>query len=163
MVFFIILAFAGMVAAKSIIVIPAGHVAIVERLGKYFRSLPPGLHVLVPFTDRIAFRHRTDPQREELSAVSITHDNRPVRIVAALHFQVLDPVKASYATASYLEFLRELTRTTLHRRVATYTWESLRENTKALGAGVQEDLQKPAEDVGIRILSYEVFGVTPEA
>ena len=69
--------FAVAVFSKSVIVVPNGEAWVLERLGRYDRTLPPGLHVIFPFTDRVAFRYSVQPKDEELSDQCVTRDNVP--------------------------------------------------------------------------------------
>ena len=143
-------------AVKSVVIVPNGSAYIVERLGRYRRTLPPGLNFIVPIVDRVAFRHVLMPQTEELSDVYETKDRHRATLAASFRFQVLDAQRASYAAADYLDLVRHLMRTSQKRYVETQTWDALREDTRSLEREVLNYVLAPAEAVGVRVLEYQM-------
>ncbi|HEX6275884.1 MAG TPA: SPFH domain-containing protein, partial [Polyangiaceae bacterium] len=101
MVIAVVVAMSFMVVfSKSVIVVPAGDAWIVERLGRSHVTLPPGLHVITPFTDRVAFRFSVQPREEEVSDQCVTRDNVPVRVTSLFRAQIANPERAAYASAN---------------------------------------------------------------
>ncbi len=115
LIFFAIVAFIVLVAVlKTAIVVPQKTAFIVERLGKYRTTLEAGFHVLMPFFDRIAYRHSLKEQAIDVPPQEcITKDNIAVSVDGILYMQVMDPVKASYGIGNYLFATTQLAQTTM--------------------------------------------------
>jgi regulator of protease activity HflC (stomatin/prohibitin superfamily) len=143
-------------AVKAVVIVPNGSAYVIERVGRYRRTLPPGLNFIMPIVDRIAFKHVLMPQTEELSDVYETKDQHRATLAASFRFQVLDAHLASYAAADYLDLVRHLMRTSQKRYVETQTWDALREDTRSLEREVLNYVLAPAEAVGVRVLEYQV-------
>lgn len=150
---------AVVVLSKSVIVVPSGEAWILERLGRYDRTLPPGLHVILPFTDRVAFRYSVQPKDEEISDQCVTRDNVPVRVTSVVRAQIADPERAAYATANAGDSVVTLVRTHQRLRIGERSWDDVRLYPRELETAVLSTATEPATQMGVRLLALEVKNV----
>lgn len=148
--------FAVVVLSKSVIVVPNGEAWVLERLGRYDRTLPPGLHVIVPFTDRVAFRYSVQPKDEELSDQCVTRDNVPVRVQSVLRAQIANPERAAYATANAGDSLVTLVRTHQRQAIGERSWDNVRLYPRELESAVLSAATEPAAQMGVKLLAIDV-------
>ncbi len=141
---------------RAVVIVPNGSAYVIERLGRYRATLHAGFHIIMPIVERIAFKHALATQMEELSDIYETNDQHRVSLTAAFRFLVLDAQRASYGAADYLNFLRELVRTSQKRYVEGETWDSIREDRASLEREVLRKVEASAEAVGVKVLEYEV-------
>lgn len=105
--FFILLFIAIVFIAKSVNVVPQQHAWVVERLGKYHATLAPGLNIVVPFIDRVAYKHNLKEIPLDVpSQICITKDNTQLQVDGILYFQITDAMRASYGSSDYIPLLR---------------------------------------------------------
>ena len=158
MVFFVIVftVLAVCVFSKSVVVVPSGEAWILERLGRYERTLPPGMHVIVPFTDRVAFRYSVQPKDEELSDQCVTRDNVPVRVTSVLRAQIANPQHAAYATANAGDSVVTLVRTHQRQAIGARSWDDVRLYPRELESAVLSAATEPAAQMGITLLAIDV-------
>ena len=110
----IVLVVAGIFIVRSIKVVPQQNAWVVERLGKYHGTLTPGLNFLVPFVDRLAYKHSLKEVPLDVpSQVCITRDNTQLQVDGILYFQVTDPMRASYGSSNYIVAITQLAQTSL--------------------------------------------------
>ena len=103
---------------KALNVVPQQHAWVVERLGKFHAVLAPGLNIVVPFIDRIAYRHMLKEVPLDVpSQICITRDNTQLQVDGVLYFQVTDPKLASYGSSDYLSAITQLAQTTLRSAI----------------------------------------------
>jgi len=106
--------FAIFLAYKTIKIVPQQNAWVIERFGKYNRTLEPGLNIVIPFMDRVAYRHRlTEFPIDIEPQVCITRDNTQVQVDGVLYYQVTDAARASYGTSNYLAAITMLAQTAL--------------------------------------------------
>lgn len=141
------------VVLRHIKVVPADSAYVVERLGRYQATLPPGLHVLVPFVDRIAHRYSLAPMDEELTESAISLDNVPVSVTLAIRWQIVDAERAAYASASVIEFVKGIVRTALREAVGRTNYDELRESTREIQSAI---VRVPAGQAGVKVVAAEV-------
>ena len=100
--------------SQSMRIVPQQNAWVIERLGKYSRTLEPGLNFLVPFIDRVAYKHSLKEIPLDVpSQVCITRDNTQLTVDGIIYFQVTDPMKASYGSSNYILAVTQLAQTTL--------------------------------------------------
>ena len=139
-----------------ITVVPDGSAYVVERLGRYYRTLNPGLNILVPVIDRIAFRYSLLPKEEPLTDTCITRDNIAITISTTLRWQIVDARKAAYESANVADFVTGLVRTCQRQWIAERSWDEVRENTRDLQQGVVRLAADGAAKAGAKIEKLDV-------
>lgn len=147
---------------KGARVVPQKQADVVERLGKYSRTLDAGFHVLIPFLDRIIARHTLKEQVIDVpSQMCITRDNISIEIDGILFLQVMDPVRASYGVDNYLFAARQLAQTTLRSEIGKMDLDRTFEERDSINANIIEALDKASEPWGLKIMRYEISSINP--
>jgi regulator of protease activity HflC (stomatin/prohibitin superfamily) len=152
------------VAAKTVRIIPQARAAVVERLGRYSRTLEPGLAVVVPFIDRV--RPLIDLREQVVSfppSGVITEDNVTVNIDTVLYFTITDPKSASYEVANPLQAIEQLTVTTLRNVIGGLTLEDSLTSRDQINSQLRTVLDEATGKWGIRINRVELKAVDPPA
>lgn len=150
------------VVLKTFTVVQQRHAYVKERLGKFAGVLPPGFHFLIPFVDRIAYRHEMREQvRDVPSQVCITRDNIQVEVDGLVYLQVMDAQRASYGIEDYLLASENLAQTTMRSEIGKLTLhESFSERDK-LNENIVREVDKASDPWGIKVLRYELRNITP--
>ncbi|MCK6424917.1 MAG: paraslipin [Burkholderiaceae bacterium] len=149
---------------RSVKVVPQQHAWVVERLGKYNATLAPGLNFLVPFVDRVAYRHSLKEIPLDVpSQVCITKDNTQLQVDGILYFQVTDPMRASYGSSNYVMAITQLAQTTLRSVIGRMELDRTFEEREAINAQVVSALDEAASNWGVKVLRYEIKDLTPPA
>ena len=147
---------------KGARVVPQKEAQIVERLGKYSRTLDAGFHVLIPFIDRITARHSLKEMVIDVpSQVCITRDNISIEIDGVLFMQVLDTVRATYGVDNYMFAARQLAQTNLRSVIGTMDLDRTFEERENINAKLIEALDKASEPWGLKIMRYEISNINP--
>jgi regulator of protease activity HflC (stomatin/prohibitin superfamily) len=158
----IVLILAIVFIVRAIKVVPQQHAWIVERLGKYDRTLTPGLNFLIPFIDRVAYRHSLKEIPMDVpSQVCITKDNTQLTVDGVLYFQVTDPMRASYGSSNYVVAITQLAQTTLRSVIGKLELDRTFEERALINAGVVAALDEAALNWGVKVLRYEIKDLTP--
>ena len=148
--------------AKTAVVVPQQTAIIVERWGRYTKTLNAGFHILIPFFERVAYRHSLKEQAVDIpEQVCITKDNVQVGIDGVLYLQVLDPARASYGIADYLFAISQLAQTTLRSEIGKIDLDRTFEERAAINANVVSELDKASEPWGVKVLRYEIKNINP--
>jgi regulator of protease activity HflC (stomatin/prohibitin superfamily) len=160
---FIVVAFVVVIVmAKTITVVPQQSAFVVERVGKYSRTLQAGFHILTPFMDRIAYRHSLKEQALDVpEQVCITRDNVQVGVDAVLYMQVLDPHLASYGITNYGFAIAQLAQTTLRSEIGKIELDRTFEARGIINANVVAELDKASVAWGVKVMRYEIKNITP--
>jgi regulator of protease activity HflC (stomatin/prohibitin superfamily) len=160
----VIAAVAFVVLLKTAIVVPQQSAYVVERLGKYSSTLHAGFHILVPFIERIAYRHSLKEDALDIAEqICITKDNVQVGIDGVLYLQVLDPARASYGIANYHFAISQLAQTTLRSEIGKIDLDRTFEERATINANVVTELDKATEPWGVKVLRYEIRNINPPA
>ena len=159
-----ILAFALVTVWKGVRIIPQGEEWIVERLGKYHGTLHPGLNIIVPYLDRIAYRLVTkdiilDVQEQEV----ITRDNAVILTNAIAFIKVTDPVKAVYGVVDFSEAIRNLIMTTLRSITGEMDLDQALSSRDKIKVRLRESIADEAVDWGLTVKSVEIQDIKPSA
>ena len=150
--------------ARSIKVVPQQNAWVVERLGKYHATLTPGLNFLVPFVDRLAYRHSLKEIPLDVpSQVCITKDNTQLTVDGILYFQVTDPMRASYGASNYIVAITQLAQTTLRSVIGRMELDKTFEERGHINSAVVLSLDEAALNWGVKVLRYEIKDLTPPA
>ena len=163
MEFVIVLFIAVMVfIIKSVKVVPQQHAYIVERLGRYHATLTPGLNILIPFVDRLAYKHSLKEVPLDVpSQICITRDNTQLKVDGILYFQVTDPQRASYGTSDYLLAITQLSQTTLRSVIGKMELDKTFEERDEINQIVVASLDEAAINWGVKVLRYEIKDLVP--
>ena len=150
------------VVNKAIRVVPQQRALVIERWGKFHEVLEPGLRFVVPFVDRVAYRHdlREIPL-DVPSQICITKDNTQLQVDGILYFQVTDPRLASYGSSNYIVAITQLAQTTLRSIIGRMELDRTFEERDHINAAVVEALDKAAANWGVKVLRYEIKDLTP--
>jgi regulator of protease activity HflC (stomatin/prohibitin superfamily) len=161
---FVLFIIAAIFVARSIKVVPQQHAWVVERLGKYHDTLVPGLNFLVPFVDRLAYKHSLKEIPLDVpSQVCITRDNTQLQVDGILYFQVTDAKRASYGSSNYILAITQLAQTTLRSIIGKMELDKTFEERDAINAHVVNALDEAALNWGVKVLRYEIKDLTPPA
>ena len=165
MTFVLVLAVLGIIfAIKAIKVVPQQSAWIVERLGKFHAVLNPGLNVVIPFIDRVAYKHSLkEVPLDTPSQVCITKDNTQLSVDGVLFFQVTDPMRASYGTSNYIIAITQLAQTTLRSVIGKMELDKTFEERELINKSVVSAIDEAALNWGVKVLRYEIKDLTPPA
>ena len=163
LVFFGIVAFIVLVAiCKTAVIVPQKTAYIVERLGRYRSTLDAGFHILVPFIDRIAYKHTLKEQAIDVPPQEcITKDNIAVSVDGILYMQVMDPAKASYGIGNYLFATTQLAQTTMRSEMGKLDLDRSFEERTTINAAIVNAVDKASAPWGIKVTRYEIKNITP--
>ncbi|MBI3188740.1 MAG: SPFH/Band 7/PHB domain protein [Gammaproteobacteria bacterium] len=147
---------------KSVKVVPQQHAWVVERLGRFHGTLAPGLNIVIPFVDRIAYRHMLKEVPLDVpSQICITKDNTQLQVDGVLYFQVTDPKLASYGTSDYIVAITQLAQTTLRSAIGKMELDKTFEEREHINISVVAALDEAASNWGVKVLRYEIKDLTP--
>lgn len=160
----VLLVVAIIFAAQGIKVVPQQNAWVVERLGKYSGVLTPGLNFIIPFIDRVAYKHSLkEVPLDTPSQVCITKDNTQLTVDGVLFFQVTDPQRASYGTSNYIIAITQLAQTTLRSVVGKMELDKTFEERDMINKSVVSAIDEAALNWGVKVLRYEIKDLTPPA
>ncbi|MFN7725093.1 MAG: SPFH domain-containing protein [Rubrivivax sp.] len=149
---------------RTLKIVPQQNAWVVERLGRYDRTLSPGLSFVVPFVDRVAYKHSLKEVPLDVpSQVCITKDNTQLQVDGILYFQVTDPMRASYGSSDYIVAITQLAQTTLRSVVGKMELDKTFEERDLINASVVNALDEAALNWGVKVLRYEIKDLTPPA
>ena len=147
---------------KAVKVVPQQHAWVVERLGRFHAALAPGLNIVVPFIDRIAYRHMLKEVPLDVpSQICITKDNTQLQVDGILYFQVTDPQLAPYGTSDYIAAITQLAQTTLRSVIGKMELDKTFEEREHINSAVVAALDEAASSWGVKVLRYEIKDLTP--
>ncbi|MFL9863148.1 paraslipin [Paraburkholderia fungorum] len=149
-------------AAQTLKIVPQQHAWVLERLGRYHRTLTPGLSFAFPFVDRIAYKHiLKEIPLEVPSQVCITRDNTQLQVDGVLYFQVTDPMKASYGSSNFVFAITQLSQTTLRSVIGKLELDKTFEERDFINHSIVSSLDQAAANWGVKVLRYEIKDLTP--
>lgn len=161
-VFFVLLAV--VFVTQCIKVVLQQNAWVVERLGKFHSVLTPGLNIIIPFIDRVAYKHSLkEVPLDTPSQVCITKDNTQLTVDGVLFFQVTDPQRASYGTSNYIIAITQLAQTTLRSVVGRMELDKTFEERDLINKSVVTAIDEAALNWGVKVLRYEIKDLTPPA
>jgi regulator of protease activity HflC (stomatin/prohibitin superfamily) len=147
---------------KTATVVPQQNAFIVERLGKFSRKLDAGFHILIPFMERVAYKHTLKEQAVDIAEqVCITKDNVQVGVDGVLYLQVLEPARASYGIGNYMFAIAQLAQTTLRSEIGKIDLDRTFEERGTINANVVAELDKASDPWGVKVLRYEIKNINP--
>jgi len=150
------------IIAKTAVIVPQQSAYVVEHLGKYSRTLRAGFHILVPFMERIAYRHTLKEMATDIpEQVCITKDNVQVGVDGVLYMQVLEPQRASYGITDYIFAISQLAQTTLRSEIGKIDLDRTFEERSAINANIVTELDLATNPWGVKVLRYEIKNINP--
>jgi len=145
-------------------IVPQQNAWIVERLGRYDRTLTPGLKFVIPFIERVAYKHSLKEVPLDVpSQVCITRDNTQLQVDGIIYFQVTDPMRASYGSSNYLSAITQLAQTLLRSVIGKMELDKTFEERDHINMSVVAALDEAASNWGVKVLRYEIKDLTPPA
>ena len=153
---------AAIFITRSVKVVPQQHAWVVERLGKYNTSMAPGLNFIVPFIDKVTYKHSLKEIPLDVpSQVCITRDNTQLQVDGILYFQVTDPMRASYGSSNYIVAVTQLAQTSLRSVIGKLELDKTFEERDMINAQVVAAIDEAALNWGVKVLRYEIKDLTP--
>jgi len=157
---FVILAI--VVVAKTATIVPQQTAYVVESLGKYSKTLDAGFHILIPFIERIAYKHSLKEMAIDIpEQVCITKDNVQVGVDGVLYMQILDPRRASYGIQDYIFAISQLAQTTLRSEIGKIDLDRTFEERAAINANIVREVDLASNAWGVKVLRYEIKNINP--
>ena len=145
-------------------IVPQQHAWVIERLGKYDRTLTPGLSFVMPFIERVAYKHSLKEVPLDVpSQVCITRDNTQLQVDGIIYFQITDPMRASYGSSNYVFAITQLAQTLLRSVIGKMELDRTFEERDSINAHVVNALDEAATNWGVKVLRYEIKDLTPPA
>ncbi len=147
---------------KTFNIVPQQHAWVVERLGRFHATLEPGLRPVIPFIDRVAYKHMLKEVPLDVpSQICITKDNTQLQVDGVLYFQVTDPKLASYGSSNYLSAITQLAQTTLRSAIGKMELDKTFEERDEINRTVVAALDEAAASWGVKVLRYEIKDLVP--
>lgn len=147
---------------KLILIVEMREVCIIERLGKFRAVMQPGVHFLIPFIDRVAYRHETREQVLDIPAQScISKDNIQINVDGLVYIKVMDGMKASYGIEDYRTASVNLAQTTMRSEIGKLNLSETFSERDTLNETIVREIDKASDPWGIKVLRYEVRNITP--
>jgi regulator of protease activity HflC (stomatin/prohibitin superfamily) len=151
-----------LVIAKTARIVPQQSAYVVERLGRYSRTLRAGFHILVPFIDTVQYKHSLKETAIDIpEQICITRDNVQVSIDGIIYLKILDPERASYGINDHRFAITQLAQTALRSEVGKIELDRTFEERTNINTQVVNELDKASEPWGIKVLRYEIKNITP--
>jgi regulator of protease activity HflC (stomatin/prohibitin superfamily) len=143
-------------------IVPQKSAFIIERLGKYSATLEAGFHILIPFIDRVSYKHTLKEQAVDVPPQTcITKDNIPVEVDGILYLQVIDPKNASYGINNYQFASMQLSQTTMRSVIGRLDLDKTFEEREAINSSIVTAVDKASEPWGVKVMRYEVKNIVP--
>lgn len=161
-VLLVIVALAILTVIRAIAIVPQQHAWVVERLGKFDRVLSPGAGFVIPFIERVSYKHSLKEIPLDVpSQVCITRDNTQLQVDGVLYFQVTDPMRASYGSSNYISAITQLAQTTLRSVIGKMELDRTFEERDSINSNIVSSLDEAALNWGVKVLRYEIKDLTP--
>jgi len=158
----VLLVVSGFFIFQSIKIVPQQQAWVKERLGKYAGTLEPGLNFIIPFVDRVAYRHSLKEIPLDVPMqVCITRDNTQLEVDGVLYFQVTDPKYASYGSSNYVMAITQLAQTSLRSVIGKLELDRTFEERDMINSQVISAIDEAALNWGVKVLRYEIKDLTP--
>ncbi len=158
------LVIAAIFVSMSVKIVPQQHAWIKERFGKYAGTLSPGLRIIIPFIEKVSYKHSLKEIPLDVpSQVCITRDNTQLQVDGILYFQVTDPMRASYGSSNYIMAVTQLAQTSLRSVIGKLELDKTFEERDMINAQVVNAIDEAALNWGVKVLRYEIKDLTPPA
>jgi len=162
LVFSVVAVLVVIIIAKTAVVVPQQNGFVVERLGRFRKTLNAGFHILLPFMDVIRYKHSLKERAVDIAEqICITRDNVQVGVDGVLYLKVMDPQRASYGVADYGFAITQLAQTTLRSEIGKIDLDRTFEERTTINVAVVTELDKASDPWGIKVLRYEIKNISP--
>ena len=160
--FIVLLVLVVLTILMTVKVVPQQSAYILERLGKFYAVLQPGVNFIIPFFDRIAYKYTLKEAAVDIpEQICITLDNVQVRMDVVIFFQVIDPIKSAYGIADYTFAVIQLAQTTMRSEIGKLDLDKTFEERMTINRAVVESIDEAATGWGVKVLRYEIKNITP--
>ena len=150
------------VIAKTATIVPQQQAYVIENLGKYSRTLRAGFHILIPFVERIAYKHSLKEMAIDIpEQICITKDNVQVGVDGVLYLQIIDPKRASYGINDYVFAISQLAQTTLRSEIGTIDLDRTFVERAVINSNVVREVDLASDPWGVKVLRYEIRNINP--
>jgi len=147
---------------EGVRIVPQQSVYVIERLGKFHAALEPGLNLIIPFMDRVAYIHSLKEVPVDVpEQICITRDNTQLGVDGILYYQVTDPRLASYGSSNYMVAITQLAQTTLRSEIGKMELDKTFESREDINRQIVASLDEAGRNWGIKVLRYELKSLTP--
>jgi regulator of protease activity HflC (stomatin/prohibitin superfamily) len=147
---------------EGVRIVPQQSAWVIERLGKFHGTLEPGLNLIIPFLDRVAYVHSLKEVPLDVpEQVCITKDNTQLGVDGILYYQVTDPRLASYGSSNYIAAISQLAQTTLRSEIGKMELDKTFESRDEINRQIVASLDEAGRNWGIKVLRYEIKSLTP--
>lgn len=163
--FLLLIGFIGiLVLFKGVKIVPQQQAWIIEKLGRFDRKLEPGLNLLIPFIERVAYRHSLKEFAYEVQEQpAITRDNVTMMMDGMLYLRIIDPVQASYGVSDPIYAVSQLAQTTMRSEIGKLSLDQCFEERETLNANIVTAINQASQTWGIQCMRYEIKNITPPA
>lgn len=159
---YILLGLVVLAILMTVKVVPQQNAYVVERLGKFFNVLQPGINFIIPFFDRVAYKYSLKESAIDIpEQICITKDNVQVRMDGVIFIQVIDPKKAAYGISDYNFAVIQLAQTTMRSEIGKLDLDKTFEERMTINRAVVEAIDEAATSWGVKVLRYEIKNITP--
>ena len=149
---------------KGIKIVPQQEVWIVEKLGKFDRKLEPGLQFLVPFIERVSYKHSLKEYAKDVQEqTAITRDNVSLLLDGVIYVRIIDPIQASYGVNDPIYAVTQLAQTTMRSEIGKLTMDESFEEREKLNANIVNSINEAAQTWGVQCMRYEIKNISPPA
>src|SRR3954471_13619158 len=147
---------------EAVRIVPQQQAWVVERLGKFSEILQPGLNLIIPFFERVAYTHSLKEVPLDVpEQVCITRDNTQLGVDGVIYYQVIDPRLASYGSSNYIMAIVQLAQTTLRSEIGKMELDKTFESRDEINRQIVNALDEAGRNWGIKVLRYEIKSLTP--
>ncbi|MFM9981976.1 MAG: SPFH domain-containing protein [Burkholderiales bacterium] len=147
---------------EGVRIVPQQQAWVVERLGKFSETLQPGLNLIIPFFERVAYTHSLKEVPLDVpEQVCITRDNTQLGVDGVIYYQVMDPRLASYGSSNYIMAIVQLAQTTLRSEIGKMELDKTFESRDVINRQIVAALDEAGRAWGIKVLRYEIKSLTP--
>lgn len=162
-IFFMVIAFLAVLTVWSgVKIVPQQQAWVVEKLGKYDRTLQPGLNFLIPYIEKVAYKHTLKEDAiDVMEQTAITRDNVTLRIDGVLYVRIIDPVAASYGVTNPYYAVGQLAQTTMRSEIGKMSMDKTFEEREAMNANIVRSINEAAVAWGIQCMRYEIKDINP--
>jgi regulator of protease activity HflC (stomatin/prohibitin superfamily) len=163
--FLLTIGFVGiLVLFKGVKIVPQQSAWIIEKLGRFDRKLEPGLNILIPFVERVAYKHSLKEFAEDVQEQpAITRDNVTMMMDGVLYLRIVDPIEASYGVSDPIYAVSQLAQTTMRSEIGKLSLDQCFEERETLNANIVTAINQAAQAWGIQCMRYEIKNITPPA